>query len=198
MIPKKEYFEGLYRRRNRPEFIHPDPLEFVWRYKKPGDMEIAGLIAASLAYGNVKQILKSAEKVLGPMGRSPRAFLLSASGGDLERLYSGFKHRFTTGREMIIFLKALKTALAKHGSLNKAFVSVIAPGVNYEETIYRFVDLVFPGLCTPTLIPCPAHKSSFKRLNLFLRWMVRRDAVDPGPWKGVPASGLIIPLDTHM
>ncbi|HOI43632.1 MAG TPA: TIGR02757 family protein [Elusimicrobiales bacterium] len=198
MTPKKGYFEDLYRRRNRPEFIHPDPLEFVWRYKKPGDMEIAGIIAASLAYGNVKQILKSVEKVLAPMGRSPRAFLLSASAKDLDRLYSGFKHRFTTGKEMIIFLAALRTALEKHGSLNKAFVSVMTPGANYEETIYRFVNLVFPGLCTPTLIPCPAHKSSFKRLNLFLRWMVRRDSVDPGPWKGVPAAGLIIPLDTHM
>jgi uncharacterized protein (TIGR02757 family) len=198
MPPAKKHFEDLYRRRNRPEFIHPDPLEFVWRYKKPGDMEIAGIVAASLAYGNVKQILKSVEKVLSPMGRSPRAFLLAASRGNLERLYSGFKHRFTTGREMIVFLLALKAALAKHGSLNKAFISVMTPGANYEETIYRFVGLVFPGLCTPTLIPCPAHKSSFKRLNLFLRWMVRRDAVDPGPWKGVPAAGLIVPLDTHM
>ncbi len=198
MPPKKEYFEELYRRRNRPEFIHPDPLEFVRRYKKPGDMEIAGIVAASLAYGNVRQILKSVEKVLTPMGRSPRSFLLSASRTDLERLYSGFTHRFTTGREMIVFLKALRSALKKHGSLNKAFLSVLTPGPNYEETIYRFVSLVFPGLCTPTLIPCPAHKSSFKRLNLFLRWMVRRDAVDPGPWKGVPAAGLIVPLDTHM
>jgi uncharacterized protein (TIGR02757 family) len=198
MTPAKSYCEYLYRRRNRPEFIHPEPLEFVWRYKAPGDMELAGVIAASLAYGNVKQILKSVDKVLSPMGRSPRSFLLSASRKDLERLYSGFKHRFTTGREMIVFLKALQTALKKHGSLNKAFLSVMTPGPNYEETRYRFVDLVFPGLCTPTLIPCPAHKSSFKRLNLFLRWMVRRDSVDPGPWKGVPAAGLIVPLDTHM
>lgn len=199
MKPTRAFLEQTYKKMNRAEFIHPDPLEFVWRYKKPGDMEIAGIIAASLAYGNVKQILKSVEKVLSPMGVSPRSFLLSASRKDLERTYSGFKHRFTTGREMIVFLTALKAALKKHGSLNKAFVSIMTPGgSNYEEEIYRFVSLVFPGLCTPTLIPCPAHKSSFKRLNLFLRWMVRKDAVDPGPWEGVPAAGLIVPLDTHM
>lgn len=199
MKADREYLERVYRKYNRPEFIHPDPLEFVYRYKKAGDREAAGFIAAALAYGNVRQILKSVEKVLGPMGPSPSAWLLKAGEKELAGTFLSFRHRFTSGAELSVFLLNLKAALEKTGSLEKFFLKHYRPAdATLAESVYSFVNGFNCRACAPTLTPCPEKKSSFKRLNLFLRWMVRRDAVDPGVWKEVPASKLIVPLDTHM
>ena len=184
---------------NRPEFIHPDPLEFVWRYKSAADREVVGLIAACLAYGNVNQILKSVEKVLAPMGKSPAAWIRNTPPAEIKKALLRFKHRFTTGAEMAVFLLNIKRALEGHGSLEKLFLAgydKTEPTV--EEALYRFINAFNSQACAPTLTPCPAHKSSFKRINLFLRWMVRKDAVDPGVWTGVSPAKLLIPLDTHM
>jgi len=199
MKPTKAFLEKTYREMNRPEFIHPDPLEFVWRYQSAADREVVGLIAACLAYGNVNQILKSVEKVLAPMGKSPAAWLKAASPAEIRKGLAGYKHRFTTGAEMAVFLLNIKRALEKHGSLEKLFLAgydEAEPTV--EEALYRFINAFNTQACAPTLTPCPEHKSSFKRVNLFLRWMVRKDAVDPGVWSGVSPAKLLIPLDTHM
>ncbi len=199
MIPDKRLLETAYARFNRREFIHPDPLEFVYRYTAPGDREAAGFIAAALAYGNVTQILKSVEKVLAPMGPEPHRWLLKTSPEEIIGIFALFKHRFTTGRELAVFLINMKAALKKHRSLENCFLKHYRPA---EETlagaIYAFVNNFNHKASAPTLTPCPEKKSSFKRLNLFLRWMVRHDAVDPGVWKKVSPARLIIPLDTHM
>jgi uncharacterized protein (TIGR02757 family) len=199
MTPDKELLEAAYARFNHSKFIHPDPLEFVYRYKAPEDREAAGFIAAALAYGNVKQILKSVEKVLGPMGSSPVRWLLKTSPDEIAGEFASFKHRFTTGRELAVFLINTKIVLEKHRSLENCFLKHYRPA---EETlagaIYSFVNDFNRKVRAPTLTPSPEKKSSFKRLNLFLRWMVRHDAVDPGVWKKVSPSKLIIPLDTHM
>ncbi|HCC46933.1 MAG TPA: TIGR02757 family protein [Elusimicrobia bacterium] len=199
MLPTKAFLEKTYREMNRPEFIHPDPLEFVWRYKSAADREVVGLIAACLAYGNVTQILKSVEKVLAPMGKTPAAWLKTTPPAEIKKNLARYKHRFTTGEEMAVFLLNIKRALEKYGSLEKLFLAgydKAEPTV--EEALYRFINAFNTQACAPTLTPCPEHKSSFKRVNLFLRWMVRKDAVDPGVWTGVSPSKLIIPLDTHM
>ncbi|MCX5786615.1 MAG: TIGR02757 family protein [Elusimicrobia bacterium] len=199
MLPDKSYFEAAYRKYNRAEFIHPDPLEFVWQYKSPGDMETAGLIAACLAYGNVKQILKSVEKVLSPMGKSPALWLKSTPDAAIKKTFSGFKHRFTTGAEMTIFLLNIKNAVKQHGSIEKCFLKNYRPqDEDLSASLYAFVNEFNSGARAPTLTPCPEKKSSFKRINLYLRWMARKDAVDPGVWTKIPPSKLIIPLDTHM
>ena len=199
MPPTKAFLEKTYREMNRPEYIHPDPLEFVWRYRSAADREVVGLIAACLAYGNVNQILKSVEKVLAPMGRSPAAWIKGTPPAEIRKALAGFKHRFTTGAEMAVFLLNIKEALAAHGSLERLFLAGYRreePTV--EEALYRFINAFNSRACAPTLTPCPEHKSSFKRVNLFLRWMVRKDAVDPGVWPRVSPSKLIVPLDTHM
>lgn len=184
---------------NRPEFIHPDPLEFVWRYKQRADREIVGLIAACLAYGNVTQILKSVEKVLSPMGTSPSGWLRKTGPQTIKNNFKAFKHRFTTGAEMTVFLLNIKRAVVGHGSLENLFLKGYDKNeATVENAIYKFVNGFNALGCAPSLTPCPEHKSSFKRLNLFLRWMVRRDAVDPGVWTKVSPAKLIIPLDTHM
>ncbi|MCM2266795.1 MAG: TIGR02757 family protein [Elusimicrobiales bacterium] len=199
MPPTKAFLEKTYREMNRPEFIHPDPLEFVWRYKSAADREVAGLIAACLAYGNVTQILKSVEKVLAPMGPSPAAWLKKTPPPEIKRALGKFKHRFTTGAEMAVFLLNIKRAIDEYGSLEKLFLKGYdAKEPTVEQALYRFIDTFNTQACAPTLTPCTELKSSFKRVNLFLRWMVRRDAVDPGVWTGVPPSKLLIPLDTHM
>ena len=199
MPPTKAFLEKTYRQMNRPEYIHPDPLEFVWRYKSAADREAAGLIAACLAYGNVNQILKSVEKVLAAMGKSPAAWLDRTPEPAIRTALAGFKHRFTTGAEMAVFLCNIKRARAAHGSLQKLFLAGYRPEEpTVELALYRFIDAFNAKACAPTLTPCTALKSSFKRVNLFLRWMVRRDAVDPGVWKGVSPAKLLVPLDTHM
>jgi uncharacterized protein (TIGR02757 family) len=199
MKPTRQLLESTYRRMNRPEYIHPDPLEFVLRYRGAADREVAGLIAACLAYGNVKQILRSVEKVLAPMGPAPAAWLKSTPPAGLRKALAGFKHRFTTGAEMAVFLLNIRRALLERGSLERLFLDGYRPEEpTVEQALYRFVNAFNTVACAPTLTPCPEHKSSFKRINLFLRWMVRRDAVDPGVWAGISPARLIIPLDTHM
>jgi uncharacterized protein (TIGR02757 family) len=100
---------------------------------------------------------------------------------------------------MAVFLLNIKRALEKYGSLEKLFLAGYREGEpTVEEALYRFINAFNSQACAPTLTPCPEHKSSFKRINLFLRWMVRKDAVDPGVWTRVSPAKLLIPLDTHM
>lgn len=191
--------EDFYRRYNHREFVHPDPLEFLYRYKNAGDREVVGLIASSIAYGRVERILFSAETILGPMGASPREFILSENPKAMGKLYSGFKHRFTDGNDVLALIAGIRHALKKYGALEDCLLS----GLRAEdETVYPaiklFIDGVFDNKRPRTLIPDPNAKSAFKRLNLYFRWMARKDNVDPGGWDRISPSKLIIPLDTHM
>ncbi len=193
----KATLEKLYRKYNRRKYVHPDPLEFLYSYPDLRDREIAGLIASSLAYGRVAQILNSVRSVLDRMGRHPRRFLAKSSASTLARTFRGFKHRFTTDKEIVSLLVGMKRAIAKHGSLNKCFLAGMD---KQDETVMpalgRFAAEI--NCCGRYLIPSAHRGSACKRLNLFLRWMVRKDAVDPGGWDGIPRSKLVVPLDTHM
>jgi uncharacterized protein (TIGR02757 family) len=162
------------------------------------DVEVVGFIASSLAYGNVKQILRSVSLVLSKMGPSPSGFLLKQPFNRIAHTFSGFKHRFTTGEELARLLWGVRLVIEKHGSLQKCFMS----GLRHEDhtvipALSAFVENIYPDGCD-FLLPAPGKGSACKRLNLFLRWMVRRDEVDPGGWEGVPPSKLLVPLDTHM
>lgn len=198
---RKRHLEVLYNRYNRREFVHPDPLEFLYNYKDPQDVEIVGLITSSLAYGRVAQILKSVSSILNPMGESPHHFLTNSTPDSLVKTYKDFKHRFTTDEDITNLLTGIKSALKKHSSLNECFLtgynkndSTILPGLtNFVKSIN-----IGAGIKESYLLPSPENDSACKRLNLYLRWMVRRDEVDPGCWSGVSGSKLIIPLDTHM
>jgi uncharacterized protein (TIGR02757 family) len=190
--------ERIYDRYHRRCYVHPDPLEFLYLYKDLGDREIVALIASSLAYGNVKQILRSVSLVLEKMGPSPSAFLLNAPLNRIAGTFSGFKHRFTTGQDIARLLRGVRRVIEKHGSLEKCFLSRFhRRDQNVIPALSAFVENIFPEGCD-FLIPAPGRGSACKRLNLFLRWMVRRDDVDPGGWDGVPPSKLLVPLDTHM
>ena len=201
MPVNKEKLETLFCRYQNRQWVHPDPLEFLYHYDKEQDREIVGLIASSLAYGRVAQILKSVTAVLERMGTSPRDFLLSSTDTMLKDIFAGFKHRFTVAEDMIDLLRGIRDVCRRFGSLHNCFLKGYG---NQQDTVYEPLcflvnELLKSGNNTAnTLLPRPEKGSACKRLHLFLRWMVRNDAVDPGGWHGVSPGKLIVPLDTHM
>lgn len=194
-----ELLEELYGTYNRREYVSPDPLEFLYRYEAQEDREVAGLIASSLAYGRVASILSSVEKVLSALGASPAAVLSGIGEGELRGRLRGFSHRFASGDETAAFLYGIGQALRAHGSLERLFLSGYrAPDM--QGGMERFADAILKNASLPSshLLPRPSKGSACKRMALFLRWMVRRDDVDPGGWRGVSARDILVPLDTHM
>ena len=196
-LPDRRMLEVLYRKYNRRQFVHPDPLEFLYDYPDVRDREIVGLVASSLAYGRVAQILKSVESVLARIAGKPRTFVESASESAVRKAFKGFKHRFSTGDHVSALLTGVGRIVREHGSLGDCFRKGLG---KTDETILPALEKFVLKLdCGDSyLLPLPSKGSPCKRLNLFLRWMVRKDAVDPGGWKGIPPSKLVIPLDTHM
>jgi len=204
----KDVLERLYTRYNHRRFIKPDPLQFVYKYSNPADMEIAALLAAELAYGRVQQIEKSLKNLFGRMGESPYAFVRGFGKAERERL-SGFKHRFTTGQDISDLLELLRNVLSEFGSIRGFFVQGYNPGdKNVTAVLSKFCDSLLDmyakthsGHITgglSYLLPRPSAGGVCKRLNLFLRWMVRKDGVDTGLWKSIDKAKLIVPVDVHM
>lgn len=195
-----EKLEELYARYNRRECVHPDPLEFLYDYARAEDREVAGVIASSLAYGRVAQILVSVARVLELLGPSPAEFIDGASQRDLAEALKDFRHRFTSGEEVAALLAGIAQARRRHGSLEDCFRAGLNSRDDLAGGLSAFVTQLSAavGGRLPHLLPSPADGSACKRLNLFLRWMVRCDNVDPGGWSGVRPSMLVVPLDTHM
>ena len=207
-VKLKKLFEGLYRRYNHRNLIKPDPLQFVYRYAKPSDKEIVAFLAAALAYGRVEQIEKSLSNLFARMGKSPYAFVQGFDKAKRERLNS-FKHRFTTGQDISDLLVLLKQVLKRYGSIQKFFVEGYNPNdKNIIPALTRFCDSLYamyvkdhngqPSVGLKFLLAGPAGGSACKRLNLFLRWMVRKDDVDVGLWKSIDKAKLIVPVDVHI
>ena len=194
----RELLNEVYRLYTRRELADPDPVIFLYRYNNSLDVEIAGLIASSLAYGRVQQILRSVGRVLEPMGDSPRAFLENASESELRKLCRGFKHRFTTEEELAELLLGAKGVMQRHGSLGEALGRFFSEEGDLIGAASRFVEAILPGGGRNSLLPDPRRGSACKRLFLFFRWMMRSDPVDPGGWRGIPPRHLVVPLDTHM
>ena len=196
-----EELDRLYLYYNDRQFVHPDPLEFLYRYDDMKDREIAGLVASSLAYGRVAQILKSVSLVLEKMVPGPSVFLKKSSSDLLYRTFSDFKHRFTTGAELSCLLVNIKESIQNYGSLNACFAeglkkedkNIFPAAINFAKNLNASPE----NRCN-SLMPSPVGNSAFKRLNLYLRWMVRRDNVDPGGWNKISRSRLIVPLDTQI
>lgn len=205
----KKLLETVYISYNKKEYIHPDPLEFLDNYPEPGEREIAALIAASLAYGRVDQILKTVDLVFKIMQSSGHPshlppsslydYLMQRSDKDIFEDFKQFKYRFTRGDHLCSLLLGIKYMVAESGSLKNFFLNAIAPE---DKTVIpamtRFIQTIISGKDTGNLVADPAKGSACKRNNLFLRWLIRKDAVDPGGWDEIPSAMLIIPLDTHM
>lgn len=195
----RDCLERIYSRYNRREFISPDPLEFLWRYDETADREIAGLVASGLAYGRVRLIVRSVERVLGVLGPSPSSYLMTARPGELSDALKGFRHRFTAPGEVVALLRAASSVQKEHGLIGELLVSLTAE-LSFDDALEYLVGVLLEraGMNRCSLLPRPGLGSACKRLHLFLRWMVRRDDVDPGGWDRIPRSVLTVPLDVHM
>ncbi len=181
----------LYTTYNKRALVSPDPLQFLYAYKDIKDREIVALIAGCFAYGNVKQIIKNVGSILEQMGPSPYNFIMN-------KKFSGpFKYRFTTKEELLNFLAAIKQIIKKYGSLENCFHTFYKDD-NVENALRGFASALRAHGNVKSLVPDPEKNSALKRLNLFLRWMVRKDEVDPGGWKKIKTHNLIVPLDVHM
>jgi uncharacterized protein (TIGR02757 family) len=187
-----------------------DPIELVRSYVSRDDREIAGFIASALAFGNVRAVMASIRDVLGRMGASPAAFVRSFTPES--PAFDGFVHRWTRARDVAALVWVLRQMLDRSGSIEGFFFEGDDPAspdvaVGLESFSRRALALdvtPFYGRNRPPatgvryFFSRPSSGGACKRLNLFLRWMVRRDAVDLAVWTGVAASRLVVPLDTHV
>ena len=189
-----------------------DPIDCVREYPAAADREIAGFIAAGLAFGRVASIKASVRAVLGPMGESPADFVRVFDPHRDAGPFLPFVHRWVQGRDIVALLVVLRHMLDTAGSLEQFFLEGddpaapdIGPGLESFCARARDVDLrpvygrriaARPG--AHGFFPFPSAGSACKRLNLFLRWMIRRDAIDLGVWTPLSPARLIIPLDVHV
>ena len=197
MTKNKAFFDALYRQYTRKGLISPDPLEFLQRWTDVREREAGALLAACFAYGNVKAITRNL-RLLFTVMPEPRRYILSATPARLKKDFHAFKYRFTDGAELQRFLLSVQRVLRRWGTLEACFLQ----GLDEEqetvcEGLKHFARQLRAGTDIDTLVPDPDKGSALKRLNLFLRWMVRKDAVDPGGWHISPRR-LIIPLDVHI
>ncbi|MFQ5559854.1 MAG: TIGR02757 family protein [Nitrospinota bacterium] len=196
---------------NSRERILNDPILFPHRFSKKTDIEVAGFIASSLAYGKVELFLPVLEAVFSVMGNSPSHFCLAFDPKRDAEKFDGMYYRFTTGRDIASMLLFIGKALKDAGSLSNLFLRYfcnqnadVREGttgfLNYFRSLNRYPvseETKWSHGLTH-LFPSPSGASALKRFNLFLRWMVREGGVDFGIWDRVPPSKLIIPLDTHV
>lgn len=186
----------------------PDPLQFVYRYSNPADMEIVAFLASALAYGRVRQIEKSLTNLFERMGASPSDFVIHFNQKK-KRLLRSFRHRFTSGQDIIDLIAIFQIVFARHGRIESFFMSGYDPNDrNIIPALSRFCERLL-GIHTTKnngnesrglkfLSANPVGGSACKRLNLFLRWMIRDDAVDMGLWNSIEPAKLIVPIDVHM
>ena len=202
--------DALYRDFNHADAI-ADPVNLVRRFASPPDREVAGFCAAALAFGRVASVNGSIETVFGLMGPSPAAFIRSFEPRVHGAAFSSFVHRWTRGPDIVALLWVLRQMLESSGSIEGFFAEGDDPsGPDIGPALTSFSERALaldlraaygrvpqrPGVCY--FFPRPAAGSACKRLNLFLRWMVRRDAVDLGVWTRIAPSRLVVPLDTHV
>jgi uncharacterized protein (TIGR02757 family) len=202
--------DALYHDYNRIDAAS-DPIQKVRPFADPADREIAGFCAAALAFGRVASVLNSIETLFAAVGPSPAAFVRAFRPEAAPAAMRAMVHRWIRGDDLIALLWMLRQMLERSGSIERFFADGLDPaaddiGAALDRFSTRALELDIrraygrrpkrPGVCY--FFPRPSAGSACKRLNLFLRWMVRRDEVDLGVWKSVPASKLIVPLDTHV
>lgn len=182
---------------NTRNFIAEDPVAVPHLFTRRQDIEIAGLLAATIAWGNRKSIVANARRLVNLMDNEPYAFVRDASAAELKRL-GQFVHRTFNGSDAQDFVRSLRKVYKKHDSLENLFVQ---PGHALEKIIF-FRQVFVAGFDTVHAhkhVSDPGSGSAAKRLNMYLRWMVRRDkgGVDFGIWKKISPADLMMPLDVH-
>jgi uncharacterized protein (TIGR02757 family) len=208
----KRRLDALYRHYDH-RYVDPDPLQFVLAQRRSEDREVVGLVASSLAYGNVRQIKRSIAAALDVLGPRPAQALRRLSPRAAHRALSAFRHRFNDGRDVACLFYFVRQMLERAGSVEAFFAAGLPPGegdIGPGLTSFsaRALALDHGGLYgdgplprragVRFFFPSPDDGSPCKRLNLYLRWMVRRDGLDLGLWRSVDPCRLVIPLDAHV
>lgn len=188
--------------------ISPDPLELPRRYSTRDDQEVAGLIAAAFAYGRASHIVSNIGGVLVAMGPSPAEYVRAVDADEARSRFKAFRHRFHKSEDLVGLLERISGVLRAHGSLGSLFRSVYREEEkDISGSLSRFVRKILesgPVTAGPALkrleylLSSPSDGSACKRMNLYLRWMVRRTSPDLGLWTFVEPSRLLIPVDTHV
>lgn len=199
----KDFLDEKVAQYNQPGFIPNDPVCIPHDFTKKQDIEIAGFLAAVFAWGQRKTIINKSREFLHLMGNEPHRFVLNYSEDDLEPILD-FKHRTFNSTDALYFLHFFRWFYERHDSLEEAFTKGLSENALMEARLIHFFELFFSlpdhPIRTYKHIPNPARKSACKRINMFLRWMVRQDdrGVDFGIWKTIKPNHLICPCDLHV
>lgn len=186
--------------------IAPDPLQFLHMFSERNDIELIGFLASVFAYGNVKQIINSLNEIIRLSGGKPYKFILAFD----QSTELGLKHRFYTSADIKVLFILLKEVYDKYGSMEKLFMMHYShDDINTGKALSGFSNYMLSRAEAAAgvgnlsrgikfMFPDPLSGSACKRMNLFLRWMIRKDELDLGLWKGIRKDQLIIPVDTHI
>lgn len=202
-INLKAYLEKYATLYNQPRFIQADPISIPHRFSQKQDIEIAALFAATLAWGQRTTILNNLNRLMECMDHAPFEFVKNHTETDLRKML-GFVHRTFNDTDLLFFIDALRRLYNLHSSLEDVFSQGMKPtDTTVEGALIHFNRSFFnaPHLSrTEKHVSTPEKKSACKRMNLFLRWMVRYDenSVDFGIWKSINPSQLLCPLDVHV
>jgi len=197
----KDFLEEKYDLFNRPSYIETDPIQIPHSFEKKEDIEISAFLAAAIAWGQRKTIVANAKKLANFMENKPYQFLLNTKEKDWER-FKIFKHRTFNGEDCVFFIRSLQNIYLKHNGLEAVFNEGFQKNKSIKEAIgyFRTIFLETTHLHrTEKHLSNVEKNSAAKRINMFLRWMVRSDnrGVDFGLWQKIPTSALFIPLDLH-
>jgi uncharacterized protein (TIGR02757 family) len=198
----KDFLDEKYFRYNKRTFIEHDPISIPHLFTKKEDIEIAGFLAATIAWGNRKSIIRNSLKLMQWMDNSPFDFVLNHSKKELKP-FENFVHRTFNGKDCVFFIESLKNIYKNHGGLEKAFrANHLNSKDNLKDNITAFREKFLEAkhlARSEKHISNPSQKSSAKRICMFLRWMVRKDpsGVDFGIWNSIQPSNLCLPLDVH-
>ncbi len=188
-----------------------DPIQIVRRFARPDDREVVGFCASALAFGRVGSVLQSIDRLVAVMGPEPAAYVRRFDPRREAPSFAHLVHRWTRGPDLVALVWLMKQMIDAHGSIEGFFLQGYAPdAVDVEAALDGFSERALaldlkaayggaprrPGVWY--FFPRPSAGSGCKRLNLFLRWMVRRDALDLGVWRRVSPAQLVVPLDTHV
>lgn len=197
----KEWLEEKFFFYNQPSFIANDPISIPHLFTKKEDIEIAGFLSATLAWGQRTTIISKSRELMTRMDNSPSEFILQATEKEIN-LMADFVHRTFQGTDCTYFVYALQQIYKNHGGLEKVFVEGYLKNNTVKSSISHFREAFFSFDHLPRTrkhVPDPTNGSASKRMNMFLRWMVRDDnkGVDFGIWKNISKADLLCPLDLH-
>lgn len=196
----KDFLDQKVIQYNTLDFIESDPVQVPHLFSKKEDIEIAGFLSATIAWGNRKMIIKNSLRMMDLMGNAPHDFVMSHTESDLERLET-FVHRTFNGQDFSFFIKSLKNIYQNHDGLESIY-SKNQETHSMQKSISEFKKIFFEiphQNRTQKHVSDPLNNSAAKRINMFLRWMVRQDnkGVDLGIWKTITPATLSCPLDVH-